>query len=745
MVVLTNLEDLQIEFLNPPGDDLCNLQLPPGQKNSDFYLKNVHLDDYPVLLEHFASVGSSNPLEQKEVVVRLKNANGFFTRFKFKTSSYVSNVPNGEKLLSLIERFDSEVEKSGNHNLTTLPPSKDYLDLVNALDEGFALLELIFNEEGEAIDYLYVQVNPAFEKEVNFKNVVGKKVSELVKNPNKSWLKLFSEVVTTGKAVRFQDRNANLDNSWLDLYAFKVDGPNSKRIATLFRNVTAQKQAEFELEEAKKALEKSDAQSTLLLQTVFETTNLGIAVLGNIYDESGKVKDFNYLRVNHIMQEMYADVDPVGKTMLQFSEHSVKLGLFDALQKVADNGEPLDTEIFFDKDGYNNWFRITAIPQKDLIIASIEDITKRKEEALELEETIRFKQQLVRTTPETIMIINLNNFNVRYINRDLFPDVGMTREKILGMPLPDILPFVHPRDREKVMEMHRNLVKASERDVLDIELRLKMRGNEWHWFSVRGKIFHRRDEKWVDEYVLLIRNITELKDTQKALLKAEKFSIQGEIARTLAHELRNPLASIKMTTEVLRRKLPVSEKEDFQKYLSILSRSTETLNNLVTNLLTSSNYSPPELEKVDLAEVLENTLLQAADRIYLSGMTVKKDYNDGPYPIMADTEKLKIALLNIIVNSSEATIPGEGMIHIKVSEDKTDFRLDISDNGHGLEEDQIERLFEAFYTNKHTGVGVGLSSVKSILEEHDAHIKVKSKPNEGTCFSIFFNNMSKED
>lgn len=740
VVVLTNVKDLKVEFLNPSGDDICDLHVPPGENNANFYKDNVHPDDYPLLRQHFASVSSSVEAEEQEIMVRLKSQTGCYSKFRFKTNFYVGDALKGEKLISLLEKDHSEEEVVQKEFILT-PASKDYLQLVNSLDEGFAVIDLIYNDNGDPVDYIYLQVNPAFENQVNWKNVIGKKGSELVKVPNQQWLKTFAQVVRTGKAIRFEGQNHNHNNSWFNMYAFKVDGPNT--VAILFKNVTSEKLAEQELEEARKALEKSDAQSSMLLQTVFETTNLGIAVLSNIYDNNGKVIDFKYLRLNHIMQEMYVDGSPVGKTMLAASKHGVQLGIFDALKKVAETGEPLDTELYFDKDGYNNWFRITAIPQKDLIIASIEDITQRKEESLELEETIRFKQQLVRTSPETIMIVNLNNFNVRYINKDLFPQLGMTRERILGMSLPDILPFVHPRDREKVMDMHRKLLKASERDVLDLELRLKVKGNQWHWFSVRAKVFHRRDENWVDEYVLLVRNINEQKITQKALLKAEKFSIQGEIARTLAHELRNPLASIKMTTEVLGKKLPASEVEDFQKYLNILSRSTDTLNRLVTNLLTSSNYTPAELEKEDLAEVVEETLLQAADRIYLTGMKIVKNFK-GPYPVLADKEKLKIALLNIIVNANEATVPGEGVIEVSITEEKTDFRLDIADNGHGLEKDQIDRLFEAFYTNKHTGVGVGLSSVKNILEEHDAHIEVKSKPNEGTCFSLFFNNLSKE-
>lgn len=480
-----------------------------------------------------------------------------------------------------------------------------------------------------------------------------------------------------------------------------------------------------------------------VLQTVFDTTNLAIAVLKTLYDETGEIKDFLYLRINKVLRELYQDKNPLGHTVLEISTYSVQMGIFEALKEVAKSGQPLDRDFHYNQEGQDTWFRLTVRPQKDLLVATLEDITQPKAEAEELKETVRFKRQLVRTSPETILIINLNTHKVRYINKDIFPEVGMTREKIQGMPLADILPFIHPRDREKVTALHKKLLKSSDDDIIDIEVRLKLKGDTWEWFSVRGKIFHRKSADWVDEYVLLVRNITEQKNTQKALLKAEKFSIQGEIARTLAHELRNPLASIGMAAELLEKKVDPSQREELKNYIDILSRSTATLNNLVSNLLNTSNYSPAVLRKEDLAEILKSTIEKAADRIYLAGIKVISKF-DGPYPILADKEKLIIALLNIIVNASEATTPDHGIIEIAVTKNKTDFILSIRDNGHGLEQDQIDKLFEAFYTNKSTGVGVGLSSVKTILEDHDAPVKVTSKPNVGTCFDISFHNASLE-
>lgn len=355
----------------------------------------------------------------------------------------------------------------------------------------------------------------------------------------------------------------------------------------------------------------------------------------------------------------------------------------------------------------------------------------------ELTKNIRFKEKLVNTTPEYIFIINLSTASIKYLNQDLFPQEELKKERIEGMPLLSVLPYLHPRDREKLTELHRKLIRSSDNEVHDLEVRLKLEKNKWEWFNFRAKVFQRTEDEWLEEYILLARNITNQKKTQKELLKARRFSIQGEIARTLAHELRNPIASIGMASEVLDKALGEAEKQKVKKYLEILDRSNHNLRELVDNLLNSSKYEAAELSKQDLTEVVENSLRKAADRIYLSGVEVTKNYT-GSYDILADKEKLEIAILNIVVNASEATMPDEGIIEVSICEEESEVVLSISDNGEGLEEGQMEKLFDAFYTNKDSGMGVGLNSVKNIIEEHHARITVDSKVDEGTQFRIFF-------
>ncbi len=732
-LILTDLKTSRIRYLNDTARSFCGYNVTTT--GASFFETFLHPEDVQVYIDHLSRIENT---QQREIKLRMRNRDGHWSNFNFTNRLYQPENTNEPAILSIgcpLSETEDRLRLGEGPDYNTL--KNEYENLINSLDEGFCIVEMIYNEEEQPFDYLYLKTNPAFQQHVNFQNVEGKTVRELVKQPNQKWLQSFAKVAETGETIRFKEYNSNLGDIWLDLYAFKIGEADSRRIGILFRNITGEKKQEEELQKRLEQHHKDLRESKNLLQNVFDTTNLAIAVLRTQYNDDGTVKDFIFLRNNKVLQEIYLKEDVIGRSYLETSRYGVKLGIFDAYKTVMRTGEAFDQEFYFDKEEYSNWFRVTARAQDDLLITTVEDITQRKVRAKELEESMRFKQELVQATPEVIMIINLNTFNVRYINKDIVPEVGLTREFVEGKALQDLMPFIHPRDREKILDLHKTLLKSSADEITDLEIRLKFQGVTWEWFNVRGKIFKRRDKNWVDEYVLLVRNITDQKRTQKALLKAEKLSIQGEIARTFAHELRNPLASIGMVGEVLNHKL---QDEELQKYFEILQRSTQTLNDLVSNLLNASNYSPSVLEEEDLAEIMNNTLHKAADRIYLSGIRVNRKYK-GRYPVLADKEKLEIALLNLLVNASEAITPGQGIIDIQIQEHNSDFILTITDNGHGMDQDQIDHLFEAFFTKKDTGMGIGMSSVKNILEEHDAKIKVSSEMNKGSCFRIFFHNV----
>ncbi|MUP45998.1 GHKL domain-containing protein [Gramella sp. BOM4] len=749
MILFTDVANMCLEYANP---GLISFTGESKKKDGKFFAQIIHPDDQDNFLDHLHQLKSSGTKDAAEIQIRLKSKNGLYQEFNFTNRLYRYELNNKSNLiLSLINPLKYEQE----HRDEEHPEQNDhafnpYFDFLEQMNEAYCSLEMIFDKAGKPVDALFLDSNQSFEKQTNLEDVEGLTLKELSPTLENHWFQIYGKVAISGKPAKFRHFTESNGEKWFDVSALKSGNSSSRRIIVFFREITHIKKAEEEIlrtsEMLKNEIEQGERElreSNQLLQSVFDTTDLGIAVLQRLVNKQGRVTDFRFLRINKILARMYGDVDPVGKRYREVTRYGEELKIFEALTAVAETGKSIDTDIFYNKVDFNNWFRLKAKRENDLIIVTIEDITQKKLEAKELEESLRFKKQLVSASAETILIANLNTFSVRYINRDIFPEGGITKERVEGMPLQEILPYIHPRDREKIIELHKQLLKTSGDEIAETELRLKLNGVVWEWFNVRGKVFRRKDEHWVEEYVLLVRNINKQKDIQHELLKAKKLSIEGEIARTFAHELRNPLASIMVATDVLEKQFNLGDYHPGpQKYLDILNRSTHMLNKLIGNLLNSSNYSPAVLDKVNLSEIVEEAINRASDRIYLAGIQLHKKYSD-TYPILADREKLIIALLNIIVNASEATKPDEGIINIEINEVNTDFVLSIEDNGHGMNKEQQEKLFDAFYTSKEEGVGIGLSSVKNILEEHDADINVISEPGKGTTFHLSFTKAEK--
>lgn len=648
-----------------------------------------------------------------------------------------------DTLLVQIKRMAGKlmlVEDFWNQNLNSygLSPS-EYDDLLNSLDEAFCIVELIYDKEGIPFDYLYLNNNAAFGNHVSFDSVAGKTVRELVDIPKADWLKIFGEIAITGKPVRLQEKNKNLDNAWLDLYAFKVGKKDSRKLAILFRNITIRKEQEEEIKGELQQRHQQLVETSELLQNVFDNTDVAVALIKPISEQKEIITDFKFIRVNRVLENLYPEKNLTDSTLQSAvvkRDFKVLLAFF---KEAIQNRNNLEKETKLKIRNKERWVRVKVRIQTELLIVSLEDITQRKKEAEELRESIQFKKHLVRTTPEIIMILDLNTRKISYINKDIFSETGVSSHRARELSFEQIVTYVHPNDRTELFNFHYKILKSNPKKVSDLEIRLRI-NNQWEFYSVRGKVFKKKKQR-VEQYMLVVRNIHEQKKIQHQLLKAQRLSIQGDVAKTFAHELRNPLASIGMVSELMKKKLPGEEFTFLKPYFEILDRSKSQINDLVSDLLNSSNYSPAVLEKESLTAIVESSLEKAQDRIYLVGIKVEKSFKGDNF-VLADKEKLQIAILNILVNASEAVTPGEGIIAVSVTNKDNLVILKISDNGAGIEKEHLSKLFDAFYSKKENGLGIGLNAVRNILEEHDADIEVSSEPGKGTCFILKFMEVS---
>jgi PAS domain S-box-containing protein len=233
----------------------------------------------------------------------------------------------------------------------------------------------------------------------------------------------------------------------------------------------------------------------------------------------------------------------------------------------------------------------------------------------------------------------------------------------------------------------------------------------------------------------ILHDITNQKKTERATLLAEKLAATGRLVRTLAHEVRNPLSNIHMSLEQLTN----FTKDEDRIYLDIIDRNGKRINDLITELLTSSKPADMVLEKLVLQQVIDESISAAVDRLTLKQIKLKLNYPENPSYVRGDKGKLKIAILNIIINAIEAMEGTHRELRISLATTEDSHQLELTDTGCGIPPENLSKLFEPFFTSKRNGIGLGLASTLNILQAHSASIEVKSKVNAGTTFLLTFN------
>ncbi len=244
----------------------------------------------------------------------------------------------------------------------------------------------------------------------------------------------------------------------------------------------------------------------------------------------------------------------------------------------------------------------------------------------------------------------------------------------------------------------------------------------------------------INEFQLqLKKRIEELNAANAELIKMrgqEKFAVTGRIARTIAHEVRNPLTNINLATDQLKGELPPDD-QNTGFLFEIITRNSNRINQLISELLNSTKFSELIFNKASVNTLLEEALSEATDRISMSNIEVVKNYSPGICDVSVDKDRIKIAFLNIIINAIEAMgNKTDGKLRIETTTDNKRCKIFISDNGIGMDEEQITRLFEPYFTSKPSGNGLGLTNTQNIILNHKGDIAVKSTKGEGTSFII---------
>lgn len=232
---------------------------------------------------------------------------------------------------------------------------------------------------------------------------------------------------------------------------------------------------------------------------------------------------------------------------------------------------------------------------------------------------------------------------------------------------------------------------------------------------------------------MLIRRKQE--ETQLQLERSHKLSMVGRMAAGVAHEIKNPLASIKGAAEILSdSSTSEKDKEEFRK---IALNEIKRVNGTVKEFLDFARPKEPKLEKMNLSSAISAGIRQMERQLKGSGIRMSSDIQENLF-IYGDSEKMHQVFLNLILNAIDASETDSAIDVVLRDADTGGVLLKIRDSGKGIDQSEIEDIFEPFYTTKPSGTGLGLTIVKAIIENHNGRIQIHSEPGVGTEIEVFF-------
>ncbi|MDZ7331351.1 MAG: ATP-binding protein [candidate division KSB1 bacterium] len=241
----------------------------------------------------------------------------------------------------------------------------------------------------------------------------------------------------------------------------------------------------------------------------------------------------------------------------------------------------------------------------------------------------------------------------------------------------------------------------------------------------------------IDSAFAVIKDLTEQRNLEEAVRRKEKLTAMGQLASGVAHEIRNPLNAIGMISQRLAKEFePKGDAQEYRELIDTVVNEVRRINEIIQQFLRFARPPALDLKRIDLASLIQSVVKLTSAQAQEKGVEFHLQLDALP-DIMIDANQMKQALLNVIQNSIEA-IQDKGLIEIHLKQiDDREALIEITDNGIGMSQETLSKIFNLYFTTKPSGTGLGLSLVHQIISQHDGRIKVESEIGKGTRFLIY--------
>nr|WP_238941876.1 PAS domain S-box protein [Bacillus sp. REN10] len=678
-----------IHFVNPALNEML------GYEENELIGKNFLEYVYPADLEYtkekFAEVLQCGKLVSVENRCLSKDSN--YTWVSWNAASIKKMVLMIGQNINKQKQLERELIQSNQYIQSFWENTGDAVDLVDL--------------EGKVIT-----VNRAFEKIFGWTNeeVKGKELPIIPDFLNNEFQQIRKKVLSGQKVVNYETMRLRKDGSMIPVSVTASPIRNEAGEIMAFSGISRDNsllvEAKRELINRKRELKKANDRLENILKSIIEAFFF-------VDDQ------WNIIYVNDVLANIWGKSleELEGKNLWEtFPE--VKGTIYEQYYKQSmSTQEPKRFQVY--SELYKGYFEICTFPSSMGLAVNIRDITDYQMSLQKLKESERQIREITENINEIFCVHNLEGYELLYVSAAF--------EKIWQRPLVDLyenhfdyVHTIHPEDRENVIHQFTQPQEALD----EFEFRMIRPSGEIRWIRTRQTVIYNKANE-PQRIISVLEDITELKEKDILIRKGDKLGAVGQLAAGIAHEIRNPLTTIKGFVQLWG-------KESQTKYSDIILSELQRIEFIMNEfLMLAKPHQELQMEKLDLNKILNEVIIFMQPEALLHNANIESALDEHLPATFGEMKQIKQVVINLIKNALEA-MPKGGVITITTKRDHHRVIMELTDEGIGIQKDRIARLGEPFYSNKEKGTGLGLMVSFKIIQNHKGTISFESEEGKGT-------------
>ncbi|MEH7304155.1 PAS domain-containing sensor histidine kinase [Neobacillus drentensis] len=439
-----------------------------------------------------------------------------------------------------------------------------------------------------------------------------------------------------------------------------------------------------------------------------------------------------FIRVNQMYTKIfgYTEDDLLGKRIDEFPYPDKANDIIESVKR----GEAFTDMVTqrYHKDGTILDIAVSYSPFRNscgeiiAVLAIFRDITKFINIERELKRTRELYKLITENTTDMIKVYSKDG-KVVYASPSHEDGIGYTPDQLIGKTVYDL---IIPEEIDQLKKVYQKLIETEEPQLLQTQVQT---GNNEVIYSetMISPIFNEQGE--IDFYVTVGRNITDRIKNDDTLRNLDRLSIIGQLAAGVAHEIRNPLTSLKGFSKLLT---DTKNRDKQDEYLSIIMNELDRIDIIVNEFMSLAKPQAIQFEQVSLISILESTVNILHPQALLHNVQITNQYQQDDILLDCSPNQLKQVFVNFLKNAIES-MPFGGNVDIHVQRvEGNRVQISFSDEGMGIDNELMRFLGTPFYTTKDKGIGLGLTVSNKIIQEHNGTMNIESKTGKGTTVKV---------